>query len=486
MNMQLYRKRNLLLPVIFLVSLITALYYNHWWVLCIPFVILLLPAIGSLTINKTIILFYVLVALLPLSAEVQVTPTLGLDFPDEPLMALITFLCLAIIVYHPKIVPPSFINHPLISLLALHIFWICITCVYSTNVWLSLKFLLAKTWYIVPFVVLPSMVHINKAGIKKLAICLIVPMVFVIVQSLIRHAFYGFNFEGIKNTLSPFFRNHVTYSSMLVCLLAVVWAMLRLTPKSNIYRLYPQIVIIIFITGLICSYSRGAWLALITGMIAYLLIRKKLIVKAVISFVIILLLSGLWLGSNNHYLKFAPDYNTTVFHPQFTEHLQATVDLKDVSNAERFYRWIAAVNMIMARPVTGFGPNNFYDNYKSYTEAPFKTWVSDNPEHSSVHNYFLLTTLEQGLPGLLFFVLLCVGMLSWSQKLYHSLEDEFYKTIAIVIGVIVIMIGTLNLMNDLIETDKNGSLFWLCLGLLVVLSRKLKDEQANGFGPKQL
>ena len=67
-------------------------------------------------------------------------------------------------------------------------------------------------------------------------------------------------------------------------------------------------------------------------------------------------------------------------------------------------------------------------------------------------------------------------MLAWSQKLYHSLKDEFYKTVAMAIGVIVIMIGTLNLMNDLIETDKNGSLFWLCLGMLVVLDRK-KDQQ---------
>ena len=474
--MQLYRKQNVILPAIFLVSLIAALYYNLWWVLCIPFVILLLPSIGSLIINKTIIIFYVLVALLPLSAEVQVTPTLGLDFPDEPLMTLITFLCVAAIVYRPQIVPSSFINHPLISLLALHIIWICITCVYSTNVWLSLKFLLAKTWYIVPFVVLPSILQINKTNIKRLALCLIIPMAFVIVQSLTRHAFYGFTFEGIKNTLTPFFRNHVTYSSMLVCLLAVVWAMLRLTPKSNPYRIYLQIAIIIFVMGLISSYSRGAWLALITGMIAYQLIRKKLVVKAVVAFVIIILLSVLWLGSNKHYIRFAPDYNTTVFHPQFTEHLQATVDLKDVSNAERFYRWIAAVNMIMARPLTGFGPNNFYDNYRGYTVAPFKTWVSDNPEHSSVHNYFLLTTLEQGLPGLLFFVLLYVSMLLWSQKLYHSLNDEFYKTAALVIGMIVIMIGTLNLMNDLIETDKNGSLFWLCLGMLVVLERK-KDQQ---------
>lgn len=467
-------KRFIFFQAIFLGLLIAAIYYHRWMFVTAPF-LLFLPSLFKIATYRTTYLFYLLIALLPLSTEVQITPSLGLDFPDEPLMMLISFFCIAAVVYRPKIVPRSFINHPLIFLLCLDLLWVGITCVYSTNVWLSLKFLLAKIWYIIPFVILPSILSLTKTDVKKLALCLVVPMAFVIIQSLIRHSFSGFTFVGIKNTLSPFFRNHVTYSSMLVCLLPVVWALVRLSPKTS-HKKYLQAAMIVFIVGLVCSYSRGAWLALATGMIAFLLIKKRLLIQAIIAVGIVMIISGTWLASNKHYLQFAPDYNSTVFHPQFTEHLQATVDLKDVSNAERFYRWIAAGNMIIDRPMTGFGPNNFYNNYRRYTVAPFKTWVSDNPEHSSVHNYFLLTTLEQGIPGLIFFILLYVGMLLWSQKLYHSVLDEFYKTAALVIGVILVMIGTLNFMNDLIETDKNGSLFWLCLGMLVMISTKQQDQ----------
>ena len=475
---QLSIKRFIFLPGFFLASVITAIYTDYWLLLIVPFILILTPLLSSITVNKTASLFYLLIALLPLSGEVHITPTLGLDFPDEPLLALLTFLCIAIVVYHPKIIPPSFVNHPLILLLTLHVCWIIITCFYSSNVWLSIKFLLAKTWYIVPFVVLPSIIIHNRANIKKLALCLIIPMAFVIVQSLARHTFYGYTFEGIKNTLSPFFRNHVTYSSMLVCLLPVLWAMLMLTPKSNPFRKYLQAALILFVTGLIFSYSRGAWLAFITGILAYALIKKNLFTKALIAITVVIVIGTTWLISNKHYLRFAPDYNTTIFHPKFSEHLQATVNFKDVSNAERFYRWVAAANMVVDRPLTGFGPNNFYDNYRRYTVTPFKTWVSDNPEHSSVHNYFLLTLLEQGIPGLIFFSLLYFSMIFWSQKLYQSLKDEFYKMVALIIGVVVVMIGTLNLMNDLIETDKTGSLFWLCLGLMVVLCRKLQGEKS--------
>jgi len=191
----------------------------------------------------------------------------------------------------------------------------------------------------------------------------------------------------------------------------------------------------------------------------------------------VLLFSLGWLFYHNNYLKFAPDYNTTVFHTNFSQHLAATVTLKDVSNAERFYRWVAAFNMIKANPIAGVGPNGFYENYKNYTESVFKTWVSNNKDHSSVHNYFLLIGLEQGLIGLLLFVTLFIAMLVKLQSLYHSIQHVFYKQIAMSTAVILIMIGVVNFLSDLIETDKIGSLFWLCLGMIFILNEQYAKEK---------
>ena len=39
------------------------------------------------------------------------------------------------------------------------------------------------------------------------------------------------------------------------------------------------------------------------------------------------------------------------------------------------------------------------------------------------------------------------------------------------------MIGVINFMSDMIETDKIGSLFWLCLGMIVLLEEKSKEEK---------
>ena len=94
--------------------------------------------------------------------------------------------------------------------------------------------------------------------------------------------------------------------------------------------------------------------------------------------------------------------------------------------------------------------------------------MSDNPEHSTVHNYFLLTAIEQGIPGLVFFLLLLGAMIYYAQHLYHRITDVFYKIGSAVIGVILSMIIVLNFLSDLIETDKIGSLFFLCLSMLIV------------------
>jgi O-antigen ligase len=459
---------------LFLATGIAALVVDEMILIAIPFLLLLLPVVFSIIIHRTYLIFYTLIALLPLSTEINFTPSLGLDFPDEFLMMLLTGLFLVKLIYQPSLLSKRFIEHPLILLLALHLIWIIVSTIFSTDPLLSLKFLLAKTWFIIPFVVLPYFFVQDKKSFRLIAILLLVPIGFVVVQALFRHVFYQFSFEAVKEIYAPFFRNHVNFSAMLVCMLAILFTMFKLTPAGKTKRLL-YTFLIFGIIAIILAYSRGAWLALIAGVIAYWLIKKKVIGIFISGAIIVVLIPSTWLINDKKYLQFSHDYNTTIFHENFREHLQATVQLKDVSNAERFYRWIAAINMIAEKPLTGFGPNTFYSHYKSYTERPFKTWVSNNPEHSSVHNYFLLISLEQGLPGLVFFCLLYIAMILYSQKLYHSISDNFYKQIALTTGVVLVMIGALIFASDLIETDKIGSIFWLCLGVLIVLNGKRKE-----------
>jgi O-antigen ligase len=152
--------------------------------------------------------------------------------------------------------------------------------------------------------------------------------------------------------------------------------------------------------------------------------------------------------------------------------------MKDLSTAERSYRWIAGVRMIKDSWMTGFGPGSFFSEYKSYTLPAFKTWVSKNAEHSTVHNYFLLLIIEQGVIGLLLFLLL-LGFLFWyAQKIFHRTDDPFWKNSVGAVAAILTMICTVNFLSDLIETDKVGSVFYMCIAFLIVAdgSQRKQDD----------
>jgi O-antigen ligase len=471
-----FHKRFSIAAIVFIIAGIIALKYNSPIVVILPFARVLQKHLWDILLNKTHWLFYLLIFLLPLSTEYSVTQTLSLDFPDEPLMMLLTGLVIIMVLRNRSVFPVHLLKHPLFLFIIMHLFWLLVTVITSTNVLLSAKFFLAKTWFIIPFVIVPSMIKWTVKRFRLLGMLLLLPMLFVVVQSLVRHSMYDFSFEGIKHTLSPYFRNHVTYSSMLVCLLPLVLAMRQYS--SRVVKKYLNVLLLIFIAGVIFAYSRGAWLALLCGALAAILLHYKLVKHALAVAAFVVIAGVACLVNDDQYRVFAPDYNTTIYHTDLSDHLQATVQLKDVSNAERFHRWVAAGNMFSENPVTGFGPNTFYENYKSYTEEKFKTWVSDNKDKSTVHNYYLLVLTEQGIPGLALFLLLFLAMIVSCQNIYHSSKDDLIKHLALAIGAIAVMIGSILFSSDLLETDKIGSLFWLCLGFIIVLqnSKELQHQ----------
>ena len=448
---------------LFILSLIAAIYSEQYYFIAVSFALLLLYSAWQ----HRNVLFFLLLFSLPFSIEYHFSQALGTDLPDEFLMLFVAGLFFFYWIYHPKEIPKQILLHPLLLLLFVSLIWIVVAVLFSTDNVISIKYFLAKCWYIGAFVLAPVIVFRQHKNIRAAAITLACSILIIAVIALVRHSNNGFHFANINDAVSPFFRNHVNYSAMLVCILPIFFAIYRL---SNLKRqkIFISLAVIILLAALFFSYARGAWLALVAGIITYWLIKKRYLVITFITAFLIILASLFWLKNNDRYLQFENDYNTTIFHKNFREHLIATYRLKDLSTAERFYRWIAGVRMIKDNWLTGYGPNTFYNNYKSYTVPAFKTWVSKNEDRSSVHNYFLLTAIEQGIPGLIFFLLLLGAMFYYAQYLYHRIQDIFYKTVSITVGVILVMITVVNFLSDLIETDKIGSLFFLCLGILIV------------------
>ena len=98
----------------------------------------------------------------------------------------------------------------------------------------------------------------------------------------------------------------------------------------------------------------------------------------------------------------------------------------------------------------------------------FRTYVSDNPEKSTTHNYFLLQLAEQGVPGFLLFLTLLATALLLAERLYHraAQRPEVRRVVLAATLSLVIIVFHL-VLNELVEVDKIGPVFFICLALLV-------------------
>ena len=160
-------------------------------------------------------------------------------------------------------------------------------------------------------------------------------------------------------------------------------------------------------------------------------------------------------------------------------HLTATFEGKEMSTMERFYRWVAGIHMIEAKPMLGFGPSTFNQNYQRYADDAFRTYVSDNPEQSTTHNYFLMTFTEQGIIGGGLFLFIAIFMMIKGAKLYHQVDDPVHRGLLMSAVLSLFVIAAHSALNELIEVDKVGAMYWLNMVLIHKVEVWKNEKQAN-------
>src|SRR5205085_12406140 len=109
----------------FLACLVSAVFFDEYFLAAIPFGVLLFIA-GWKSIRVIII---ILLITLPFSTEWQINSELGTDLPDEVFMVLAAGLFLCYCVYSPKIL--MLLRHPLILFLGVTFIWTVVTILSS-------------------------------------------------------------------------------------------------------------------------------------------------------------------------------------------------------------------------------------------------------------------------------------------------------------------------------------------------------------------
>lgn len=466
---------------LFLLCLISALILDQWLLLALPFAL----ALGAMFLFDIRFAFWALVALIPWSFNLEELLHIGVDFPSEPLMLLITLSFVFWAGFQiPKIPWRQYLRNPLLVLVLLSFVWTVITVLYSENPGLSIKFLLKKIWYLIPFFIFPVFVFNSEKAIQQTARLLLWPLCLVVLLITWRFSAYGFRFEAVHNPLQPFFMNHVMYGSMVSIALPIAVGSIFLSKRFTWRWFLALAATAILITAVYLAYSRAAWAAVFFALGAVVLVRFRLMHWAMLAFYAVLLSGVLYLSQDNRFLNYKPKFEKTIMHETLEDHIMATLQGTDISSAERYFRWIAAVRMSTERPITGVGPNNFYDYYKAYVVNSFKTWVSRNPEKSTTHNYFLYMLVEQGYPAMILYAVLMVMIYAYGQRLYRKFKEHNKKQIMVLTALGVVSATFINnFFSELLEADKIGSLFFMALATLIALdlyypSHRLADKKS--------
>jgi O-antigen ligase len=449
------------------VVLVTAT--DNWLAAFIPFAALFV--LWSLHDLRAI--YLLLFAGLPFSVEMYFPNGLGTDLPTEPILIGLSLLTVVYVLRHHRTVSGWLFLHPISIALLLHFAWIGISTLYTTIPVISVKYLLAKSWYIIGFYTLAWLLIDTPDRLRRLMQVYLIALVVAAVYVFIRHAMEGFTFASSNSVMSPIFRNHVDYGCVLTISLPFVWVFLK--KKDGRTSKIWAVVLIFLLVAIFFSYLRAAYLTLFVILATYWMVRWRLTRLAIIGAAIAALFSIWTLIHDDTYLKLAPDYEKTIAHKEFDDLLSATAKGEDLSTMERVYRWVAGYNMIREKTWVGFGPGTFYENYRPYTLSTFETYVSDNPDKSGVHSYYLMVFIEQGLIGILLFCALLVVALLTGEKLYHRSTDPVRRRWVMALMMCFVAIATFQIINDLVENDKIGAFFFLCLAVFSRWSSDLPE-----------
>ncbi|HFA50039.1 MAG TPA: O-antigen ligase domain-containing protein [Bacteroidetes bacterium] len=435
-----------------------------WYFLAAVPAALLLGYVAVVDFKKV---FYLLFALLPFTVEVWLPNGTVMDVPTEPMQVLMMGIYFLYVLRRGREMGSGFIKHPVTLLLLLHLSWLFLTVITSETFIISFKFFLAKIWYVTTFFFVAGTLMKTERDVRTLVWCVMLPLCATILFVLSKHAASGFSFAEVNFAMSPFYRNKVAYACTLTVFLPFAWYARKWYPKWSWKWTVIVAATLLILVGVQFSYTRAAYITLVMAIGAYWVVKWRLMKLALGGAAVLMLLFILNLLHNNNYLDDKPVYEKTITYDKFDDLLDATTKGKDVSTMERVYRWVAGGRMMADKPFFGFGPGTFTKYYKSYTLFGFTTYVSDNEELSGIHCYYLMTGVEQGFVGALLFIALVFFVLLKGEQVYHQTTSPGRRRIVMMAILTSVIIDGLLLMNDLVETDKIGSFFFLCMALIV-------------------
>lgn len=389
-----------------------------------------------------------------------------LDFPAEPLMAVLGVVLAAHFARNPGLLLRLLRSGPLLPLSAGWLGWMAWCAAWSSMPLISWKYWLVEAghWWVfaVGIAVWP--------GLWPLLLRVFpLSMGGVAVYTMAHHAQYGFRADQALLSPMPFFEEHTVYAAAAVFALLGCGAQSLTSGKSSeavtsSHRLTTILLATLLLAGLFLSHCRAAQVSAAAAvLVAALLLTGRRYRAAWLLAAAALCAGGIF------------------FRGEILAKAQ-TAAARDVSALERLNRWACALRMAEERPITGFGPGTFQFQYLDFQQPDQMTRISATSPvngHSphtygrggGAHSEFMRALAEAGWPGLgLVVTLFVVGPLVIFARPEHSGRSRSLAPRSSVLSLLCALIITAfcvhGVVNDLLHDACVAAWVWGAMGVL--------------------
>ena len=400
--------------------------------------------------------------------------------PSEPIIIGILLFFLIKYLFEGKF-DRRIMRHPVSIAIWLNLVWILITCITSTLPLVSLKFLASRIWYVVVFYLVASQIFRDRENIRRYIWTYIASFLIVIGYAWSRHARLGlFNQQAAHWVVQPFYNDHTAYGAILAMLIPVVIGFVYTLHGASLFRRFATwMVLLIFLTAIVFSYTRAAWVSIAGALAIYIILRLR------IRFVFIALIAVVTIAlayQHREEILLQLEQNRQNSSKDLMEHVKSISNVAtDVSNLERLNRWSCAWRMFEQKPVFGWGPGTYMFNYAPFQLEREKTEISTNAHtRGNAHSEYLGPLSESGVLGMLSFLAIVVITFLTGIRIWSRESDRKTRVIAISLTLGLFTYYLHGALNNFLDTDKASVLFWGYTAAIVAIDvyhRNRVDEK---------
>lgn len=425
--------------------------------------------------------FLSLAFLTPLSVNIEeYTDSFGLFVPTEPLLA--GFMLMVVLVSLKKeLIDPRVWRHPIVLAVGFYLFWVGITIITSTHPVVSMKFLIARLWFIIPMLLFGTVIFREEKNIRIFLWLFMIGMVIAILYTLSVHVQYRFGEKEGHWVMWPFFKDHTIYGAIVALVTPLAFGLYFSRKHAPLVQAILLSFMFIILVGLYFSYTRAAWLSIIAALGVWFLIHFKVrfsLLAGIAIFVGTILFFS-WDTIQMELARNKEEHTTE----NFAERLQSAGNVTtDASNLERLNRWSCAIEMFKERPVFGFGPGTYAFEYAPFQEPENLTIISTNfGDMGNAHSEYLGPLSEMGLIGMLAFLAIVAAIFYKGITLYIKWPKEDLEMRILILSMILSLTTYFvhGVLNNYMDTDKAAVPIWAMSAMFIALELRLKKKQSS-------